>query len=279
MSLLTTITPYWNRPEMLRSWVRAVRGATCSELLHFVYFVGEHPPEWWQSETGGTNIVALIRAEPPGLSIGHYHNLGAVLAPTEWIMKLDVDTIPHQSYFEALLPLVKKAAPREWFNGGMFYLGRHPSSMLLADTNLPLPTKVYEQIMANRRSYAATSYLMPAGSNFICRREDYLKLGGCDEGFRGYGWEDYQQIYMLQRHQLNYEPLPGPVTSHNVTTRCRDEISRKKARQLWERDNRLCLIHKWHATAANPANTGYFSSLQANRDLLFKYVCQHRIKT
>lgn len=269
MSLLTTITPYWKRPDMLRNWVRSILGSTIPELRHLIYFVGEAPPDWWASETAGTNITALVREEAPGFSIGHYHNLGAHQAQTEWIMKLDVDTMAHTSYFTNLLPVLQKAHPREWFNGGMFYMARPHSEIMLPLSNLPLPERIYDQIMSQRRTYSSSSYILPAATNFICRKEDYLKLGGCDAGFRGYGWEDYQQIYMLERYQARREPLPGIVTLQNVTARCRDEISRRKARQLWERNPRLCLIHKWHAVSVQ---SGYHSNMNQNRELLLGYI-------
>jgi len=273
MSLLTTITPYWKRPAMLRSWVRSVKGSTSDDLRHLVYFVGEQPPDWWQQETEGANITAMVRDEPPGLSIGHYHNLGAQQANTEWIMKLDVDTLPHVCYFSELLPILRAAPLGEWFNGGMFYMSKTHSTTLLADSSLPITASVYQQIMKQRRTYSSSSYLLPAATNFICRREDYLNLGGCDEGFRGYGWEDYQQIYMLERLQIGKDPLPGPVTVINVTQRCRDEISRRKARQLWERNPWLCLIHKWHAGSPDPV---YHSSMDSNRRILFEHINRSR---
>jgi predicted glycosyltransferase involved in capsule biosynthesis len=268
---LTTITAYWRRPEMLRSWVRALRDSAHPEVLHFIYFVGEYPPEWWCKETTGTSILALIRGEAPELSIGHYHNLGAQQAPTEWIMKLDVDTLPHPSYFEELLPILESAQPREWFNGGMFYLNRRYSELLL--TGRSLTHEIYRQIMDQRRTYSANSYLLPAATNFICLRDEYLALGGCDSGFSGYGWEDYQQIYMLERNQLQKDPLPGLVTIDNVTQRCRDSISRRKARELWERNSTLCLIHKWHASTIDPR---YHASMKQNRELLLRYILQSR---
>jgi len=273
MSLLTTVTAFWKRPDMLRDWVRSIKGATNNELHHLIYFVGESPPDWWQEETEGANVTAMLRDEAPGLSIGFYHNLGAQQANTEWIMKLDVDSLPHVRYFSELLPILKAAPVGEWFNGGMLYMNKLYSSTVLANSSLPITSEVYQKIMSQRRTYSASSYLLPAATNFICRREDYLILGGCDVWFRGYGWEDYQQIYMLERNQLGKDPLPGSVTVINVTQRCRDEISRRKARQLWERNSWLCLIHKWHASSPDSA---YHASMTQNRKLLFDYIVRSR---
>lgn len=270
---LTTITAYWKRPDMLRSWVRSLKGSTNSEIHHLIYFVGESPPDWWQAETEGAHITAMVRDESPGMSIGHYHNLGAEQANTEWIMKLDVDALPNVSFFAELLAVLGRAQPREWFNAGMFSVSKVHSGTTLGDSNLPLKPEAYQQIMSHRQTYSSSSYLLPAATNFICRRDDYLELGGCDPRFRGYGWEDYQQIYMLERYQTGKDPLPGNLTVTNVTQRCRDEISRRKARQLWEQNPWLCLMHKWHAGSPDPT---YRAFMEPNRKLLFDYISRSR---
>lgn len=236
--ILTTITPYWSRPEMLRSWMKAIQASTIPEVHHLIYFVGEKPSDWWAPPP---NVTTAICGEKPGLSIGYYHNMGAKGTTSEWIMKLDVDLIPNVNYFPALLKVLETAGPREWFNGGMFYLNRQNAHW----TGLE-QVKTYEYVMANRQTYSANPYLLPAATNFICRRQTYLDLGGCDPRFRGWGWEDYQQIYLLERHQRQQDPLPGTVTLDSVSRRCRDEISRPKAKELWERNPFLCLIHRWH---------------------------------
>src|SRR4051812_41626972 len=117
--MLTTITPYWNRPEMLRGWAKAIRGAATPGVTHVIYFIGTPPPDWWPDASRDLPIQTVFRPELPGKSIGFYHNLGAEKAQTEWIMKLDVDTVPHSGYFSALLKVLAGAKEREWFNGGM----------------------------------------------------------------------------------------------------------------------------------------------------------------
>jgi len=261
--MLTTITPYWGRPDMLRLWLANLKKATTPEVFHLVYFIGEPPPEWWDEEAAGMSIRAVLRYEPSGSSIGYYHNLGALVAATEWMMKLDVDAFPNEHYFKELLPVLLTAGPNEWFNGGMFYMSKFYSLCMLSH---PLIGETYRQIMANRRTYSAIPFLTPAASNFICRRREYLFLGGSAPGFKGYGWEDYQQLYMLEKHALGgKDPLPGPVTLENVTRRCRDEISRPKAKALWERNPWLCLLHHWH-----PAAKG--SDMSHNRRILYEYI-------
>lgn len=267
--ILTTVTPYWNRPDMLKGWLESIRGAAHPEVEHWIYFIGENPPPWWNQAVAGLPVRTIPRSEPPGFSIGHYHNIAAISADTEWIMKMDIDTVPNVRYFRHLLPVLHSAKEREWFNGGMIYLSRSASNRL----QMPVSESTYSSIMAVPRAYTSSNGHEPAGSNFICRRIEYLKLGGCLEAFRDYGWEDYQQLYMLQRHQLGKDPLPGHVTMDNVTSRCRDEIGRPKAKELHGRDRWLVLLHRWHPVANNKTQ----EAMGRNRAILFDYVERQRM--
>lgn len=228
---------------MLRVWLAAIGGATIPEVEHLLIYVGEHataipdPPR-------GLRVVEMPRQEP--FSIGHCHNMGARLANTEWIMKIDVDTLPSLLFFKHLRDdLLRQAGPREWFNCGMIYFKKVFSDSLLVPPRVPCGPAIHHMVCQNAKVYSV-GYPLPAATNFICRTQDYLDLGGCDTRFNGYGWEDYQQIYMLERYQQAKDPLPGPVMDHNVTQRCRDEISRRKALELFRRNETYCLFHRWH---------------------------------
>ena len=268
--MLTTITPCWNRPAALRIWFEAVKAATIPGMKHFVYFVGEDIPDWMIKELQ-FNPTFVLFSNPtlvPGeQSIGYFHNQGAHAASTEWIMKLDVDAIPNVRYFKELIPILEKARPREWFNGGMLLLNQNASNLLGG----PLSEDFYRDVMLDRLTAASPPY--PVSTNFICRRKEYLDLGGCDNKFKGWGWEDYQQIHMLEAHHRQCDPLEGDVNISNVTSRCRDEISRPRAKQLWMRNPWLCLFHRWHEP-----NREYRKDSNNNRLLLLNHVLATKAK-
>ncbi len=268
MFLLTTITPYWGRPEVLRTWVRAVKGAAIPNVCHYVLFAGEMPPDWWEVETRGFSFMPVVMElkRDQDLSIGFYHNMGAEMAPSEWIMKLDVDALPNVNYFRELVNVIKQARPREWFNGGMVFASREFSTSVLNSEKMPLASLNYAAALLRNPK--------PEASNFICRRQDYLDLGGCDSGFRRWGWEDYQQMYMLERHWRQGDPpFFRGLTLTNVTQTCRDFIGRPKACELYKKSKWLCLIHKWHAPNTDPL---YKSYSEANKRVLLNYIlkCQ-----
>ncbi len=275
---LTTVTPYWGRPEILRRWLRSINQATTVECKHVIQFIGEHVPNWFQEESLPNMIVVDYSDDVPGVrSIGYYHDLGFSRTDTEWVMKLDSDCLVNPEYFKHLLPILDQAEPRQWFNGGMFYLNERQTLFYGSYLDRGLSWELYCQVMTNRPSFAAGSYLLPAATNFICRREEYLKLGGACPSFQGYGWEDYQQIYMLESNYCQSDPLKGAfVNRSTVTGLCRD-LSRRKARELWEQDEALCLLHHWHPVSLDPT---YRSSdkLTYNREVLLNYVLEQKRK-
>lgn len=247
--VLTTITPYWGRPEMLEVWFEAMKGATVQGLKHIIYFIGEPVPDWMAKELQYNPAFILISfpdLKPGDLSIGYFHNQGAKAACTEWMMKMDIDTLPNVRYFKELLVVLSLAKPAQWFNGGMVYVSQGVSNDLLAKGKMPLSEETYKLIMSDLRRYCGNHNTGPAATNFICRTKIYLEQGGCHEGFRGYGWEDYQQIFMLEKQFLGSNPLPGCVNLDNVTRRCCREISRRRARELYHTNPWLCLLHRFH---------------------------------
>jgi hypothetical protein len=267
MAKITTITSYWERPDILPVWLEAVRGSTIPEVEHILFFVGDPAPAI-PNPPKRLRVVDISKTDP--FSIGHCHNIGARMANTEWIMKIDIDSLPSLMFFRKLIPLIEGALPREWFNCGMLYFKAIYGGML-GIHNVPVGPAFHHMVCQNMRSYSAFGYDMPASTNFICRTQDYLGLGGCDKRFDGYGWEDYQQIYMLERYQQGKDPLPGPVTFDNVTQRCRDEISRSKARELYQRDEVFCLFHRWHSICSKNRQ-----QMDKNRQLLLDYILEAR---
>jgi len=268
MPKLTTITSCWGRPEALAVWLEAIKHASSKDVEHLLFFVGEKAPV---IHDGPANLRVVEYPQPSAFSIGHAHNMGARLANSEWIMKIDVDTIPHLGFFHELLPVLEEAEPREWFNVGMLYFKKAFNAALLTKSNMPIGVAAHGMFAANPRTYSQMSYFKPAATNFVCRTQDYLDLGGCDDRFNGYGWEDYQQIYMMERWQRGEDPLPGPLHEHNVTQRCRDELSRPKALEMFRRPEMFFLYHRWHAMSPKPPHI-----IAANRRVLLENILERR---
>lgn len=253
-------------------YLKALAGASIPEVKHLVLFA-----------KGGSRHIELpspqfefvdVPSEHRGHSIGHYHNLGAEIANTEWIMKSDVDVLPNVRYYKELLSFLHDAAPRQWFNGGFIYVKRYHSDLLLDEQQIPIGEHRYELMISSLRDLSQHAHWHPAGSQFICRRADYIALGGC-HNFRGWGWEDYQQLYMLEWYFRGEDPLPGRIDLENVTQRCRNEISRTKAYELFHQNKWLCMFHRWHPDTSGP---DYKHFKELNRQVLLDYILNKRLE-
>src|SRR3990167_4652820 len=266
--ILTTICPYWGRPEALKVYLKAMVGASIPEVRHLIFLVDEEEKDL-SPPNGRFEMLPVIGPR----SIGHYHNLGAEITKTEWIMKSDVDVIPNVRFFRELIPVLRSAQPREWFNAGFLYIDRTQTNSFLSPSQMPLSEENYLEIV---RNWMASPAKRGLGSQFICRREDYLSLGGGDRRFEGWGWEDYQQMFMLEWHQTGVDPLSGEhIDIFNVSQRCRDRIARPKAQGLWDLNHWMCLFHQWHSKSVNPE---YWSLERSdrNKQILFDYVRRRR---
>lgn len=261
--MITTVTPYRDRPEHLRAWLKALKNAHRPFVRHLLIdpgtTIGNKEKGYIES-----NYPVEIH-QPPDLehgimSIGHWHNWAAEkLIDGGWMMKLDVDCLPHTEFFDALSQYIDQGQ-MNWFNIGFFRINREQSRRLsnIIDLNL------YRELSAG---------LQPEASHFCIRLDKYLELGGCDSRFIGYGWEDYQQLYRMAEDEMGEDPLHGIVDIHNVTTRCRDEISRPLCRRTWSDDNRLALLHKWHGSSLDPR---YKQHIQDNKKVLLNYILERK---
>jgi hypothetical protein len=256
--ILTTVTPVWGRSEAFHYWMDSLDRAAAPGVQHLVYCVGESSPKPRRN-------FEFVRANSPELSIGHFHNLAAERIESPWMMKLDLDAIPNELFFENLLAVLHRADPLDWYNAGMVYLNEAMSSAYLSR---PLTLQGYTYLMNNRRRVSLHAYAEPGGSNFICRREHYRTAGGADERFRGWGWEDYQQTFALESLRRGRSPLPSVPNLTTVTSLCRDTITRPKAAELLALSPFLCLLHRFHP----PANRKHS---MPNRKVLLDYILQY----
>lgn len=273
MPTITTITPYWGRPEAFRYFEHSLDGClrtveTNRFAHHLVLLAGESKWKYLDPmrPPRHSRLELVECCAPEGMSIGHYHNIGAEMAKTEWIMKLDVDCLIHPNFFVSLHRLLGTAKPRQWFNIGMLHM---PSDVTDEARKHLWDVCYFDSLVQSRSKWAQGSYKNPVGSNFVCRREDYLLNAKCHLDFAGYGWEDYYQMYHLEKNYLGKRPIDG-ATFGNVTQKCRGILSRQKALQSFQFDPALCLFHQWHPIIGGTYRQT--AQMLRNKMLLYKAV-------
>lgn len=246
--ILTTLTPYWGRPDALARWIVNINAWRHPRVRHLLldfsdYRNQEEMPAWPQKEPGDNFDLVKIGLPPDGVrSIGDGINAGAMISTTDWIMKLDVDMMPHEGLWEAIVNMIEDPGDQEWFNLGAVYLLNRVSIRLAEKA---VDSLRYARVIdAIDRPKMITNRPL-SGTQFICRRRDYLAIGGTDPGFRGYAWEDYSIVFRLNRLSKNPRPI-SPVRLDTTTRTLKTEIVEPMAKEAFERDRRLTCLHHYH---------------------------------
>jgi len=142
---------------MLTIWLKAVCANPHPEVNHLLFVVGKKPE--FLREYGCSALLDIEMVSDAPRSIGHYHNLGAKVSSSEWIMKLDIDCVPHTNYFTELVEVLREAGPREWFNGGMYYLERFGAVSHLTPGKMPVSPEDYYRLSSSH-----VTLQIPAGT-------------------------------------------------------------------------------------------------------------------
>jgi GT2 family glycosyltransferase len=126
-------------------------------------------------------------------------NAGAALATTPVVIFLDDDIVPEPGLVAA--HLAHHAASQSIAVLGDSVFVRHPR-----DAFYPMTAWAWWEDLFHDRAdpaHVPASRDLCAG-NFSVRREDFLRVGGFDIAFSGYGGEDYELGYRLQRAGVRF---------------------------------------------------------------------------
>ncbi len=129
---------------------------------------------------------------------GWAFNIGAaVAAEAEYLLLLDADVLlPHESLKRAL----------ERMRSGVRVLRPYTEALFLNPEN------------------AGELFLNPMGLCLWIRSDFYRQIGGHDEGFRGWGWEDREFWERIERH-THIERMPDRILHQYHPRRVIDDVS------------------------------------------------------
>lgn len=87
----------------------------------------------------------------------------------------------------------------------------------------------WEDFLTERsRPGRALGYRDFCAGNVSLRRSDFQAVGGFDEGFRGYGREDYELAYRLLRAGVRFLPEPDALADHHHVSSTAKRLGRKR---------------------------------------------------
>ncbi|PPK88435.1 GT2 family glycosyltransferase [Neolewinella xylanilytica] len=186
ISLLTIVR---GRRTQLHNLLRGVAAQTRKPEEVIVVFMNEAIPD--QLPDPGCKMYLHQIADPDHpLPLAAARNLAAANASGRLLAFLDVDCIPHPEYLELLSTAVRQT--HGVVMGDVHYLPRAIAAEGwtaedLAELAVRHPRR---PVIPADRSLIPLAYHLFWSLSFGLRANDFARLGGFDEGYRGYGGED-----------------------------------------------------------------------------------------
>lgn len=256
MKELAVLIPYRSRFENFKVLIENLMMVDKTSIDFHLISLGDSDPRVKKL----CNVGGLIYHYLPYtdvFSIGVAHNYGATISKSEYILKQDVDCLPFAGLYNKILShiLTLRSNQKSWSNIGFFYCNKEFS---ITHLNGIISNDLYEQVKNNDNLKETLKYA--CGNNFLVNREHFLKIGGCSQLFKGWGWEDYQVLYFLEKYyNPNFSLSEYKIDS--ITQKCRDEIARPK-NQITNQKN-IIFLHKWHDPMNNESQ--YMSFVETNK--------------
>lgn len=231
---LTVIIPTYNGGKILQGTLDALRRQTVAHDRFEIVVVDDGSTDGSTDgiETSGPPAVRVLRQRNGGRAVAR--NRGAAEAQGRVLLFLDADVWAAPELIDAHLQ----------HHAGQTTLGVQGPSP-------PAPESLTTLFMRachvwpdwTRRNRENLSPFHVITRNFSVDRESFQRIGGFDEGFTGYGWEDMELAIRLTRHGVPLHYEPGAVAYHyHIQTL---EQAREKLRQAgvgavywWEKQNR-----------------------------------------
>ena len=192
---VTAIIPVRSSVEREDVVDRSLRLALQMKKLSFevIIVVDDAPGSEYRSLAGSFRVTFTERKNVP-MSLSICRNLGANLASTTWLLFLDADldsSLINKDDFDSVMDSGYLRNPNSFLTLPVFYLAHSGAKLSKLD------------LLINH----SLGYLAGASSVVLVRRDTFFKLGGYDEAFVGWGYEDHDFARKLVANQ-DFFPLP-----------------------------------------------------------------------
>jgi GT2 family glycosyltransferase len=231
---LSVVIPTHNNGEILRRTVDALKQQDAPPERFEIVVVDDGSTDGSTDaiESAGAPEIRVIRQKNLGRAAAR--NRGAVEARGRVLLFLDADVW-------ATRGLVAAHLAHHDERGNVGVQGPSPPARESLTTLFMRACHVWPDWTVRKREGLSPFHVITR--NFSVDREAFTRVGGFDEGFTGYGWEDMELAFRLAKDGVLLRYEPGALAYHyHVQTL---EESREKLRQAgegavywWEKHNR-----------------------------------------
>ena len=208
--ILSVVTPTRDKRALLERTLAALRvqvlpPGTAWEIVVVNDGSSDDTGAWLAAQAGAAGPPLRVVTPPANVGRARARNLGAAAARGRWLLFLDDDIVAPPGLLAAHLDLLQ----------------RHPG-----DGVIGFAVTAPELVDAPHLRYLDTRGVarLPAGpaparyfvtQNASVPRQAFVDVGGFDEAFRAYGFEDMEVAFRLEdQAQVRFHCLPAPVPVH-----------------------------------------------------------------
>lgn len=211
---LTIVIPTYNRRALLADAVASLRRQTCPADRYEILIISDGSTDGSDDDYAAplTNpVTRLVRQEKRGFGLARARNLGTQLAAGRLVMFFDDDMTAEPGLVAAHL------AAHERLGGPAAVIGRVRLSPKVPAT--PFCRIVLGDVCERYDSRPDEPRFLEYGNALSWQtsfpRQRLLDLGGYDDGYSAYGWEDIEFSYRATRAGLRFYYEPAAVSLHN----------------------------------------------------------------
>ncbi len=208
--ILSVVIPTMNKADLLRRTLEAVRGQQIGggepwEVVVVDDGSTDHTAQVLAAQTGWERPSLVVVRPPANVGRARARNLGARQAVGRWLVFLDDDIVAPPGLLQAHLDVLQEdptygtigfavTAPEVSDAPHFHYLDTRGVARLGSG---PAPARFF------------------VTQNAAVPREAFLAVGGFDEGFSAYGFEDMEVAFRLEEQGgVRFRALPAPVPVH-----------------------------------------------------------------
>lgn len=210
---LTVVIPTYNRREMLREAVKSLRAQSHPRDRYEIVIVSDGCTDGTDEEHATPveePVTRLLRQEKLGFGLAAARNLGLADAAGELVLFFDDDMVAAP---ELIATHVRTHAR---FDDDVAVCGRVEPASDIPDT--PFCRLVIRDVCRGFRSNVGQPRFISFESAFSWqtsfKRRALRRLGGYDESFRRYGWEDIELAFRAAGQGLRFFYEPEALSFH-----------------------------------------------------------------
>ena len=223
---VSVVIPYYQTPDETEKTLAALERQTYPRELFEVVVVddGSEPP--FEAPGEVPFQIKVARQERRGFRLARARNLGARTAAHDILLFLDSDMLPeagwiaaharwHHVLSDALTVGIRKMVPTDDVDADAIRERQGPlaglySSPPVVEISLEYHMSWTDDLTSKDDELFCTVH----GAHFGIRKEFYDAIGGSDESFRRWGWEDRELGYRVYAHGGLLVPMRDTMAWH-----------------------------------------------------------------